>query len=323
MNVTDACQPPYNTILLGEKYALPAATKASLWVSGIVLCTACIPTVILNLLLMVLIATKKSLHNNSNILIFSMAGVDLLTGCLSQPILGIYYTTLAKAGKKICSTMQPVRLTAIPLSLLSMITTFGIATERYLAIFRSFSYERFVTMKRLSYLTAFIWLSILGFVFVAIFTDVSYKPLSALLALSAILAAVSNTFVFTRIYILVRKIRRRINVENRPAWEPTSSEQNVEKDKRLILFTAIVIGTTFLFCAPFFIYRAINSVVIRNQNASYIWGSLTNALFCLKSMINPGLLCWQYPEIKAVIIKSFSKKNNLDTTASNNNSSKA
>ena len=276
------------------------------WISGISLILVSFPTTAMNLILMISITRTKVLESSSMLLLFSMAGTDFLTGCLADSIVGSYFIMFAR-GKLVCALQYAVRVIAIPLYLLVMLMVCSVSAERYLAIFHSFFHRRHITKRKVSWFIIIVWILTFLVVLVFVFYGKSGEAISELSLWVLIIAILWNTYVYLRVFIVVKKIRRRIEVENRPAIAQDSVEVRLNKNKRLILFTTVVIGILLVFYGPSLVFRIVRSRVM-NQIDKNIWSCLTNSFFYLKSLFSPIFLCWQYPELRTAVMKTLKRK---------------
>ena len=295
-----------DVIMLSRMYTLTPSLKTSLWISGIVNSLASLPTATLNLSVVIAIVKFKSLQINSNMLILNLAVTDFLAGCFVQPSNAVFFIYLAK-GRFICISRYAAALISVSLSLLSLLTVFCIASERFLAIFHPFFYNRFVTKRKIWYLFTASWILVFTFAVAGVLHSTLSEVLTFFSLMVIIITFLWNLYVYTKIYIFVKKIRLEINAINRPTGQINSSEENFKKDKRLISFTALVVAAFFLCYMPYVICQ-IGQATLSDLSSKSIWANYTKVILSLNSMINPLIIYFQNPAIKEAVIKMLSRK---------------
>ena len=132
-----------------------------------------VPTILLNALVIIAVATKRRLRTNSNILLANLAGMDLLTGLVVQPLgIAVQIKRLLGVGP-FCTfeKMHAVALTVVSFASLSQVMLLSI--DRFIAIKLSLRYQDIVTPERIKTAVIFNW-------FFAVFVTIQETTFSAI-----------------------------------------------------------------------------------------------------------------------------------------------
>ncbi|CAH3105024.1 unnamed protein product, partial [Porites lobata] len=110
-----------------------------------------LPTVLSNALVIFAVATRGQLRNESTILLACLAGADLLTGLLGQPIrIATEVQRILKKGT-FCSALERVSTLSLIWHILATLThLLLITTDRYIAIKKPLRYREIVTTRRVT-----------------------------------------------------------------------------------------------------------------------------------------------------------------------------
>ena len=118
---------------------------------------AIIPTILLNALVIFVVATRRRLQTNSNILLACLAGTDLLAGLVVQPILIAVDVHRIFDLQSFC-TLETVRTIVIfAQSYASLGHLVLISIDRYIAIKDPLRYQEIVTKKRIKKAVRVAW----------------------------------------------------------------------------------------------------------------------------------------------------------------------
>jgi len=251
---------------------------------------ACPVTVLLNLLVIIAVKTRRELKTNSNILLSSVALADLLVGAVSMP-LSITLDTLViqrvLVVDIICTTYFMSGFVLFTVCASSFFHLILIAWERYVAIAKWMKYKAVFTRHRVNKYMRVAWLSaflIVALLVIIVFVGVPYEILLVLDLISSIfwLACLSLlAYFYLKASLAMRKLNR------------TQIRLNVLVKGKL---ESKVAYTTF-WLAVFFAVSGLPSIVIY-----LFWGVLpffrqvstirwTETMFQLNSLFNP-LLYW-------------------------------
>ena len=178
---------------------------------------ACPVTILLNLLVIIAVKTRRELKKNSNILLSSVALADLLVGTISMPlsttldVLVIQGVLVADVICTIDSISASVLYTLCGASFFHLLI---IAWERYVAVARCTKYKAIVTRDRVNKYTRVAWLLTVLMVVTLVTTgNVSVRYEIKLVAdvISSILVFVCIALIayfYFKAYLAVRKWNR-------------------------------------------------------------------------------------------------------------------
>ena len=104
---------------------------------------ACPPTVLLNMLVIVVVSTKPRLQTKYHLILASMAGTDLAVGIAVQPVFitGLIYHLVGGSPLVFCNIIKIPLVATASLSLASLFHLMLIGIERVVAMKYSFQYD--------------------------------------------------------------------------------------------------------------------------------------------------------------------------------------
>ena len=180
-------------------------------------------TVLLNILVIVAVNTRKKLYKNSNILLASMAVADLIVGAVSMPLTTSYDILLLRKDLsiRICVLAMVNHIVVYTVVSSSLYHLTVIAIERYVAIKMWKSYKVLITKRRINFFASMAWL-------LAILTSaptrimeiakVDYTYIKIVSIISAIKTVACVTIIgycYTAAYLSMRKRKRQRNQRGR------------------------------------------------------------------------------------------------------------
>ena len=163
-----------NTVSL--QYSSTDSSDGLLVAASVLDLVACPFTILLNVLVMVAVKTKRRLQTHPNILLACLALTDLMVGLVLQP-LHITKTIFLLQGKSLRDFCD----IELAFTLIFMILTFAtlshlllISGERYLAIKHTFAHATVVTKARLIISSALVWIAAIAFLIVFSYLQSQY-----------------------------------------------------------------------------------------------------------------------------------------------------
>ncbi|CAH3193581.1 unnamed protein product, partial [Porites evermanni] len=119
-----------------------------------------LPTVLLNALVIFAVATRGQLRNKATILLACLAGADLLTGLLGQPIrIATEVQRLRKTGT-FCGVLERVSILSLGWHIFATLSHLLLITvDRYIAIKKPLRYREIVTTRRVTVAVLLAWAS--------------------------------------------------------------------------------------------------------------------------------------------------------------------
>ena len=141
-------------------------------------------TILLNILVMIAVKTKRHLRTKSNIALACLATTDCIVGSVLQPLKIATFGLVLKGGETpnvLCTLIVITRTVSVTLTLASLYHLFVVSGERYLAIKHSFAYETgLVTEARIMIASGLSWAGILIILPIDYISEANRQFMSAL-----------------------------------------------------------------------------------------------------------------------------------------------
>lgn len=258
---------------------------------------SCPVIVVLNLLVIVVVKTRRRLQSSYNILLACLAVTDLLVGTVTQPAL-IGLEIFALAGGSIvtyCKLFGQMTVIAMFPVLPSLLHLMLISVERYIALKYALRYHAIVTKGRLLIAVAICWL--LANLYTLLRTLTPDTTLFRLVPpILFLFVPLIIAFCHTSVYLVTRRHKRQILTEQ------FSQEAAAEflKEKKAWKTTSFIIGFVFVSFTPaiplpfwrlYGYHQQFRLVVL-----PFIYYTLT-----VSSLFNPIIYCWRCGNIRKAI----------------------
>ena len=256
-------------------------------IASILLITS-LPTLLLNMCIVISILRKSELHTPSFIVIINLALSDCLSGCtvhISYAIICIRFAS----GYDAC----PVAYIGTPLSYVCVITSFYTITlqtvERYLAIFFPYWYHEKVTAKCISVAALSTWLPSIALVTYWMITEDNHIFHSIVGSLWVIFLF-TTVICYVRIFCEVRRIEKDMMINQTASCDDRKKIKSESKVARATLTILVVVLTCYSpgICIHF--YFALFRESPKPSSLGYYWVWL---LTTLNSFLNPLIACRQ------------------------------
>ena len=255
-------------------------------------------SILLNVLVIVAVKTSPRLKTNHHILLASLAGTDLLTGAISQPLLIAEEIYLLKGSTlnsySFCFLRNVSAITGMTSVIASLQHLALLSIERYLAITYPFKYLELITELRLTASVVTVW------------------AVATLLTVLTSVYTVNNAFIFNfrrvitvaSISILIfchfavyREARSQIL---KIATQQISTEARAVflKEKKALYTTTMVIGVVFLSFVPLIIFRPVLKSLIGPPAWKFVLLYALKSLALCNSVCNPLIYCARNREFR-------------------------
>ena len=265
----------------------------------------CFCTTTLNVLVILAVKRSPRLQSNTNILLASLAGTDLLCGVAVQPSFVVWKAFQLSGIPNNCLLREIQNNLLAYQSLVSLLHLSLVTGERLLAIKYTMRYPTLVTVKniRLGVITAWV-LSTLINILDDVLTSlkVYFSTLLAFILMSCIIFIV---FSYT---ILFGEIRRHQKVIKTQQLLQGEMDRHVRNYKAFKTTVYIVIAVLFSFL-PMAI-----ALLFRPKKG---YGGFNDVLLpwfrtfaMLNSLLNPLIYCWRQKEMRDFIMAKFSPTSN-------------
>lgn len=279
---------------------------------GIILFMLSCPVIILmNLLVIVAVKTKRRIQSIYNILLACLAGTDFVLGTVTLPVFAAV-EIFALSGHSVdayCKRFkETILLVNFPI-LSSLYHLVLISVERYIAMKYALRYHEIVTKRRLAIAVAVIWLFALSYTIYYNLSPNSSFPrfvVSVLILCSTMIIA----YCHVAVYLVTRRHKKQISTEqiSREAAAKFLKETKAWKT------TGIIIGVVF------FSYLPATVFLLRRMSASYVQVVMAFqpiAFFIMmagNSLCNPMIYCWRCTSIREAIISLIKRQHRNEIT---------
>ena len=258
-------------------------------------------TTFLNVLVVLAVKTTPQLRNKYNSLLACLAGTDIMTGAVGQPlfIAELIYRLNGSPASQFCFIPHAARSLSRTSALISLQHLALISMERYISIKFLFQYENIVTKHRFVVSVVFAW----SLVFLAtLFSFYKHSLLKYLLYLFAIFPAIF-ILIFCRIasYHEARKPIGNITTE--------SAKKTFLKDKKALKTTSFVIGVVMLNYIPMILFRVVFAPLISSPETFLAIQSFVITLAFCNSVFNPVIYCARSREYRRAFKKLLCRVN--------------
>ena len=278
---------------------------------------AVLPTILLNWLVILAVATRRRLQSNSNILLACLASTDLLTGLVVQPIhIAVEVKRILGVGP-FC-TIEKVFAIFLALATFASLTHLVlISTDRYIAIKHSLRYQSLVTRQRILIGVLLAWafimlLTILEIVlsFINSKTTIIFAVMKVRDGASIIILLFFVVFmIYTNLYIFseTRRQKQRIQTEQVPQEEvKRRKKDNKAANTVVFILAALIISyCPACFATAFIMVRysehPAGDSELNAVNIAVSWS--TWSLVLLGSLVNPIIYCWRSKKLRRVFLE--------------------
>ena len=296
-----------HTVSLGLKM-VPFTPSVMFRVVSILLCIIngllCPITVTGNLLVFAAVLRKTDLRNVANTSILCLAFTDLLVGLFVQPCYVVYQASklAARPHDFPCVQLLIYSFLGVICICMSFLTLILISLERYMAVFYPYHYIEKVNTKRVIALAVTSWcVSITVLLVVRFLFGINSNQETGVISLIIVTNFVVTSFVYFRIFRLVKRCNAQVNVEmshntSTSGSPPTRMQSNEGKASKTVAFVA---GTLFLCFAPTLCATIVDQAGVARKDLLYhVIYPIAETVVLLNSCINPGIYVWRCQGIR-------------------------
>ena len=260
-----------------------------------------LPTLCMNISIIIAILRRPELHRPSFAIIFNLATSDCLTGCSAY----IFYATACirfVMGYDACVVAR----VGTPLSYILGTTSFNIiclqTAERYIAIFYPYWYIEKLTVKRIICANLLTWTLSIAMVTYWTLTE-DNEVFHGTVGFLSLLLFTMTILCYILIFKQVRKIEKEMmknQTASREDRKKIKSESKVAKATAIILAAFVVCFTPILFIH---FYVAFMGAKTTSLSIVLYWGWL---LALSNSFFNPFIACRQLTVLRRPVIEVLS-----------------
>ena len=266
---------------------------------------AIFPTIMLNALVILAVATRQRLKTTSNKLLACLAGTDLLTGLVVQPIaIAVDMKRILGVGP-FCVLEKLYQVALSTAGLASSSHLFLISIDRYIAIKHPLRYQEIVTGRRVKRGVLLAWAIAACFmtqdyVSAFILSDSKFYP-AYYNAIDVTLLLIFLTYIaviiYSNCYMLLetRRQRKRLRTEQLPNEEA----KRIRKDGKAANTLSLVVGALTLTHAPSVITGLVQVIDSPVENRfEPVLRSWLLTFYLFNSLFNPVIYCWRHTKLR-------------------------
>ena len=281
-----------------------------------------IPTVSLNGLVILAVATKRQLRTNSNKLLACLAGTDLLAGLVVIPIAIAVNVKRAFEIGPFCELEKAHVVVFWVQSIATLTFLFLISGDRYIAIKFSLRYRQIVTGQRIKKAVVVAWvITVFGTIQeIVIATRESTTNIYALYwtvnivvtALFVLLCIIGITFMYLSIFLETRRQKKRLQAGQLSPQEAKELKKDVNNKATVTL--SLILGTLVLTYLPLITVASIqaftNAFESGTKMALISW---TDCAAVFNSLFNPIIYCWRNQNLRKALLEVIHREKRENT----------
>ena len=272
----------------------------------IVISFAVVPTVFLNVLVIFAVSIKRPLQTNNNILLACMAGTDLLTGLIVQPMAVALEVLKILGASPFCTLEKIYSVTLAGIGFASIDHLVLISVERYIAIKYSLRYTDIATRKWLKNGILLAW-AFAGLVTIleTTLTLVDTKTeifLTSLLVVKAVYTIIGISYIavicYTSAYIFFQTRRHKKRIQHEQVtYEDAKRARKDSRSANTLAFILLVLILTNVPSLILMLSSFSDSASIEPNVRSILWKWAVTFSLC-KSFLNPIIYCWRVKKMQ-------------------------
>ena len=253
--------------------------------------------VVLNVLVIIAVRTRKELHRASNILLSSMAVADILVGAISMPLSVAIDLLISRQVllDQVCILDLVCANSMYAASGCSLFHLTAIAWERYVAIGKCYKYKVIVTRGRVKNLAIIAW-------FVVVLATLLYFTLGTLdvdhnIFLSPVLGVLAIILIALFYIMAYREARKRkLSQTSR-----VSALVKAHLENKVAMTTGLLTSALILSFVPVITIILLGEVFPTFRKSSYFRSAET--LMQLNSIVNPLLYCYRDRRFRKAVLE--------------------
>ena len=268
-----------------------------------------------NILVILAIYLKASLHHNYQYVLLMLAVSDLLIGTFLQPLFLTYKIEQMVLNIANCSTATAFYAIRTIITMSSIIMELAVSLERTLAVLSPFQYEQWVTPRRI--VVAPMCLLLAWTVF-----DVSrfWGLPNQLFVWTLSLCLFCSLLTISTCYGLMVKVSKHHSEQIAALPQPFQTAAQTRKKKRetKALKTALTIGGTYFICyTPLAVGLIVRSCLPMTQKELFLLDAWIESIARLSASLNPLVLCWRNSRIRGAMKAILQRNDNMNDVPMN------
>ena len=282
---------------------LTSVATASQLLASTVNLIICPLTVLLNVLVIAAVRKRSRLQSNNNILLACLAGTDLLTGLVVEPLLlAMNVASLLGAEHNSCVLYGYLIKAFRFVSFSSLMHLTLVTFERFIAIKYTMHYVRIITEKTIKIAVASIWtLTILW----ELLRFANTHPKVPIFSSAVFIFLVVFCIFFIIIsYVLIFRETSRHRKQIVSQQLSQEEKQRFLKENKAFKTTAYVVGAVILCYVPLILVLSVvypRKVLLHLLPIARPWILTSTAL---NSLLNPLIYCWRQEEMRRFVLRN-------------------
>ena len=262
----------------------------------------CPVIIVLNILVMVAVKTKRHLRTKSNVALACLSTTDLIVGLVLQPLHIANASLLLRGDIMFCTITEVSTITTSICALASLHHMVLMSAERYVAIKHPFKHETQVTEIRI------ILVSVLAWTAAIIIYNVGL-PIAAIVIVTEMLLIILPVYFNVSVYKEVLRNEKQI-AANQVSLE---AKERLLK-KRKAFYTTLIVLLAILLC---YIPSSICSVILISFKERIPSNVMMTGLFAssfltnLNSLFNPLIYAFRIRYFRVAFIHLLARTNNI------------
>ena len=282
-----------------------SATLLSLTIINLLVCPC---TIFFNILVMMAVKTNSRLRNKYNALLACLAGTDLITGVLGQPVFianQIYRLTGSGSFAYGFCGLRSIT-SGIP-GIASMQHLTLISIERYIAIKYMYKYHDIITKRRLVGAVFTAWsIAIFPSLF-SIFASTS----SVFFNIFRVVTVLSSICVLIFCHIAVYHETSKQMLKIKTQQVPAETKETFLKENKALKTTSFVTGAALVTFLPRTFFRAVLTSRITSLVRLFALEAVLESLALFNAVCNPLIYCARSREYRAAFKKLLKLQENV------------
>ena len=270
---------------------------------------AVLPTMLLNTLVIVAVATRHRLQSTSNVLVACLAGADLLNGLVNQNIeIALELTRILSHGP-FCSLEKASTVALMGSFFLSLGSLALISIDRYISIKHPLRYTTIVTKRRIKTGLLVAWAIGLLVTFheltMAVIdsgTDLYFlymKVTYSILSITALVVIVVIGYTYCYIFSESRRQKKRLQTEQLPGEEA----KRLKKESKAAKTFTLILATLVITYIPNIVLFYLAADDILEPHISCVIWSWVVTFRLLGSLCNPIIFFWRVKKLRRAILE--------------------
>ena len=271
---------------------------------------AFILNILLNVLVILAVATRRPLRTNSNILLACLAGADLLAGLIGHPV-GIAVLIKRILGNgPFCPIEKVATVIVAVVTCASLNHLLLIGIDRYLAIKHALRYRHIVTKKKIRVGVFLAWVVVAFFtiheIVLAAIDDETELFSDYMNATSITLGIIGFLYICAMGYIYVYIFRESRRQSKRLQTEQLSQEEakRLKKNRKAATTLAIILAALMVSYLPAMILLTLTSSHDTvKPHIMCVLNSWSSTFIILGSIFNPLIYCWRNKKLRRAFLE--------------------